>query len=306
MYCYRAFGFNIESEFEIAQMLSAVFPEEECDVFVRCGKTSDAMVENPIRVYLDAKFNKEEMWADLEVVRIYVGHGRDIIVDRISEKEGDEGLIQAYITGLAFGAIMHQRGEIPMHGSCVRKDGKAILFTGVSGAGKSSIAAEAIRQGYRLVTDDVTPISIKDGVVVAEPSFPQQKLWEDAVARGGVANQTDHRLYDEDDRTKYAMNVDEAFLNEPAELRGVIQMIPKEELRQGRELISEVRGLEKAVLLQLHTYRTYMLVDQESRQRHFQKCADIASKLKTAHLFRYQDTSEADLLAAAEEFINGK
>lgn len=304
MYLYRAFGFNIKSDFEIAQMLPAVFPDEKCDVFVRSGTASEDMVKNPVRIYLDAKFAKDEIWTDLNVVRIYVGHGRDIIVDRISPKEDDEGLIQAYITGLAFGAIMHQRGEIPMHGSCVRKDRQAVLFTGVSGAGKSSIAAEAIRQGYRLVTDDVTPISIRNGAVVAESSFPQQKLWEDAVTRGSAWDKTDHRLYDENDRTKYAMNVDSDFLNETADLCGVIQIIPKEELRQGRPLLREVKGLERAVLIQLHTYRIYLLVDQESRQQHFQKCADIAKRLKIAHLFRYQDTSEAELLEAAEDFIN--
>ena len=304
MYNYRAFGFNIESEFEIAQMLSAEFSEKECDVRVRYGDACRDMIKNPVRVYDDLVFGTDEMWTNLEIAELYVGHGSDIIVKRISGKEEDEGLLQAFITGMAFGAIMHQRGQIPMHGSCVQKNGRAVLFTGVSGAGKSSIAAEAIRQGYRLVTDDVTPISVRNGAVVAEPSFPQQKLWEDAVERGGVRDQTDHRIYDENDRTKYAMNVDSAFLNEAAELCGVIQLIPKEGVRGESPLIQEVKGLERAVLMQLHTYRIYMLVDQESRQRHFQKCADIAGKLKIAHLFRYEDTPEAELLAAAEEFIN--
>ena len=304
MYQYRAFGLNIESDFEIAQMLPAEFSPEECDVRVRCGDVSGDMIREPVRTYLDAKFGKDEMWTDLEIADLYVGHGTDIILDRKSGKADDEGLIQAYITGLAFGAIMHQRKQIPMHGSCVQKDGRAILFTGVSGAGKSSIAAEAIRQGYRLVTDDVTPVSIKEGVVVAEPSFPQQKLWEDAVRRGGIGYKTDHRIYDENDRTKFAMNVDDDFLNDEVELCGVIQLIPKEGKREDRPLIDEVKGLERAVLMQLHTYRTYMLVDNESRQRHFQSCADIAKKLKIAHLFRYEDTTESELLAAAEDFIN--
>ena len=100
------------------------------------------------------------------------------------------------------------------------------------------------------------------------------------------------------------MNVDDAFLNEEAVLCGIIQLIPKEGPRDGRPLIEEVTGLERAVLMQLHTYRKYMLVDNESRQRHFQSCADIAKRLKIAHMFRYEDTSEAEMLAAAEEFIN--
>ena len=304
MYRYRAFGFNIESEFEIAQMLPAEFPDDRCDVHIRYGEVSADMIKDPLQTYLDARFGIDEMWSNLDIAEIYVGHGRDIIVKLVPGREEEEGLLQAYITGLAFGAIMHQRKQIPMHGSCVQKDGRAVLFTGVSGAGKSSIAAEAIRQGYRLVTDDVTPVSIRNGLVVAEPSFPQQKLWEDAVERGGVEDKTDHRIYDEDDRTKFAMNVDDAFLNEEAVLCGIIQLIPKEGTRNDRPLIEEVTGLERAVLMQLHTYRKYMLVDNESRQRHFQSCADIAKRLKIAHMFRYEDTSEAEMLAAAEEFIN--
>ena len=304
MYRYRAFGFNIESEFEIAQMLPADFSAEQCDVHVRFGEVSRDMVKEPLQTYLDSSFGKDEMWCDIEVAELYVGHGTDIIVQKITDKEEEEGLLQAFITGLAFGAIMHQRKQIPMHGSCVQKNGRAVLFTGLSGAGKSSIAAEAIRRGYRLVTDDVTPVSIRNGAVVAEPSFPQQKLWEDAVDRVGARDKTDHMIYEEDDRTKFAMNVDEAFLNEETELCAVIQLIPKEGAREGRILIEEVKGLERAVLLQLHTYRKYMLVDNESRQRHFQSCADIAKRLKIAHLFRYEDTPESELLAATEEFIN--
>ena len=153
------------------------------------------------------------------------------------------------------------------------------------------------------MTDDVTPIRLENGKVLAEPSFPQQKLWEDAIDRGGSWDMKDHPVFHEESRTKFAMDVGDSFLDETVELIGVLQLIPKEGEQGDRPLLKEVTGLEKAVLLQIHTYRTYLLVAAEDRQVHFQKCASCASHLSEAHLFRYEGTTEAELWDKTEEFI---
>ena len=99
------------------------------------------------------------------------------------------------------------------------------------------------------------------------------------------------------------MDVGDSFLDETVELIGVLQLIPKEGEQGDRPLLKEVTGLEKAILLQIHTYRTYLLVTAEDRQAHFQKCASCASHLSEAHLFRYEGTTEAELWDKTEEFI---
>ena len=49
-----------------------------------------------------------------------------------------------------------------MHGSCVARDGNAILMVGPSGSGKSDLALRLLSRGFELVADD--QVDIVDGI----------------------------------------------------------------------------------------------------------------------------------------------
>ena len=49
-----------------------------------------------------------------------------------------------------------------MHGSCVAKDGDAILLIGPPGSGKSDLALRLLSRGFELVADD--QVDIMDGI----------------------------------------------------------------------------------------------------------------------------------------------
>lgn len=55
-----------------------------------------------------------------------------------------------------------------VHGTCVEINGKAVLITGSSGSGKSSLALQLIDRGAVLVADDQTLISYTEGKLVAQ------------------------------------------------------------------------------------------------------------------------------------------
>jgi hypothetical protein len=61
------------------------------------------------------------------------------------------------------------RGRELFHASAVAIDGGALAFVGLSGAGKSSIAAHLVARGAALVTDDVLALSRERGRVLAFP-----------------------------------------------------------------------------------------------------------------------------------------
>lgn len=70
-------------------------------------------------------------------------------------------------------------GRHVLHGSSVAIDGKAVLFLGASGAGKSTTAAAMVAAGAELVTDDAAPLLAgPDGSILVVPSQTNLRLYE--------------------------------------------------------------------------------------------------------------------------------
>ena len=65
------------------------------------------------------------------------------------------------------------------------KDGKAWIIAGISGTGKSSLAAVLVRRGYPLLADDVSVIGFQDNEPVVYPGIPHLKLWYDVMKKLG-------------------------------------------------------------------------------------------------------------------------
>jgi hypothetical protein len=61
------------------------------------------------------------------------------------------------------------RGLEVLHASGVVVDGRAVLFAGAPGAGKSSLAAALLHRGAALLSDDVIALESREGVLVAHP-----------------------------------------------------------------------------------------------------------------------------------------
>lgn len=97
--------------------------------------------------------------------------------------------LRLFLLGSALGLICHKRGLFPLHASSVLFEGKAIAFSGLSGSGKSTIAAALAMRGYPLLSDDVCVIDTHapSGPVV-RPAFPRLKLWQDSLDALGLSS----------------------------------------------------------------------------------------------------------------------
>lgn len=111
------------------------------------------------------------------VGRFWVEGGRRILVEPAPSL--NEAELRAFILGPVLGVLCHQRGLLPVHASAVRIDGRAVLIAGISGAGKSALAAALGARGHTLVADDVVAFSPNNSMVL--PAFPQCKLCLDVL-----------------------------------------------------------------------------------------------------------------------------
>jgi hypothetical protein len=92
-------------------------------------------------------------------------------------------------------------GGLVLHSSAVAHRGRALAFLGVTGAGKSSLAAAHVEQGAQLLADDYLLLDPADDQYLAIPAYPGLRLWGDSAQRfggdvdglGRVAHYTDKR-----------------------------------------------------------------------------------------------------------------
>ena len=95
--------------------------------------------------------------------------------------------LEAYLLAPVAGMLLHQRRVLALHAGSLEIGGKAVLFTGHSGRGKSTLAAALLRAGHRLLSDDITVIRFDgDGGTLAVPGSPHLRLQEDAIAATGI------------------------------------------------------------------------------------------------------------------------
>lgn len=111
--------------------------------------------------------------------RCRISHGRTI--ELWAEKTPAAPEVQRFLTKDATLALVHQRGELPLHGSSVvSPSGKLAIFCGASGMGKSTMAAELQRRGWTFFADDLTRIRRSGDAAMAYPGPSEMRLLPDA------------------------------------------------------------------------------------------------------------------------------
>lgn len=127
------------------------------------------------------------------LLRVVPGVGRFLARDGSTleysvEPHADPAAVEALLGGGVLGALIHQRGELPLHSTTLVSPERnfALALAGHSGAGKSTTAFELIRRGWIMLSDDLTRVTIEDGAPVAAPGRSRLRLLADACERFGI------------------------------------------------------------------------------------------------------------------------
>lgn len=119
-----------------------------------------------------------------DTVRFLVRDGSRIVLDQDSQPE--TSTVETFLFGAVAGIVLHQRGVLPLHASCVMIGDVAVALAGVSGRGKSTLAGALSMHGHPVVTDDVCPIEFRGKVAMAIPGPARIRLWPDSADHLGV------------------------------------------------------------------------------------------------------------------------
>lgn len=215
MYRYAAFGLGIHSELLLPELMAS---EAEADVVVRLGTLAPSVLGAKPSPYC-LRLTDEGVYLFWEEVgTLLIRGGSEIVMDTVPGFE--ESRLRLLLLGAAMGVILHQRGLLVLHASAVEVRDGAAIFLGGRGWGKSTVAAALHARGHRLLCDDVVAVHLDGvGATTVLPSFPQLKLWPDAVASLGEDPESLPRLSSRfEKRHREATN---GFSNGPARLRHI-------------------------------------------------------------------------------------
>jgi hypothetical protein len=287
---YQVYGLRIHTDLSCPELPRHPNPAGDPDVTITL-LPQDASAVCPSPDGLTYKIDPGYFQLNVAgVARYSVEEGRRILIHPLSCASPEK--IRLFLFGSTIGALLYQRGLLPLHGSAVVTQWGGMIFVGPQGSGKSTLAAEFHRRGYQVLSDDVCAVeSTAQGLRIL-PALAQLRLRADTYEQLGASRDA---YFDSD---KFAVPIGETYCTHPVPLK-VIHILNDDGAEQPRFQIA--RGLDRVRLLFENLYRPQYLKGQRTQAYLASLAAVIAQKAKLARLSRRKHTSNpADLVSFLE------
>ncbi len=285
-YTYRAYGLNIASQISVTGFEPATI--EKADVQIILGETPENL-DQVINKGVLYQANDHEFLLRMDhVASFYAHNGNEIIVKKLGKAA--EGEISAFLTGTTFGALMHQRRLLPLHASAVIYNGKCLVFSGISGAGKTTLAAAIVNAGGTLVADDISVIDFKGERPAVCPAFPTMKIWEDSLKHLGLSSAGLEPVRSE--LKKYYLPVSRFS----SAYTGIHKIFVLNTHNKPEVEVKPLQGVDKFRVLKKHTYLFRGIPHTGLEKNHFHLVNQLASIIPVILLTRPNGEFNTDKL----------
>ena len=267
---YQVFSLSVKSEIQLPE-LEPADTDSDPDVDIRWAETPHLDDER-------SGYNVAPGGTLLlvqGVARYWISDGSSIVVE--PHRTASERNVRLYLLGSALGALLHQRRLLPLHANAVAIEGRAVLFAGHSGAGKSTMAAWFHDRGFRLLTDDVCAVT-RDGQgrFIAHPGIPRLRLMSDAVIATGRRVEDLEPAFDEWEKFNVSIAAEARAAALPL---GQIYLLARAAEGEVEGSIRRLTGADAVSALMGNTYRGEYLRSIEGTQEHMLTCVAIARRI---------------------------
>jgi hypothetical protein len=165
----------------------------------------------------------------------YRGHVADFAIrsdgSEITVEKGEgetDGEVANLIEGPILGRAMRLAGRPCLHATALGNGARAIALMGASGVGKSSLAWALVRQGCRLITDDMVGFSVDAEGAMVQPGRARLRLWPDSAQRLGVAGADAVTLFPTAaEMEKIGVHDPAGFGTAPVRLQAIYKVLPR-------------------------------------------------------------------------------
>lgn len=288
MYYYKLYGMTIESDLEFPQL---VISDGDALADVRIAQADFSEdVKEKTREKCYAMGSEYTYFAN-KTCQMQIYEGKKLTYALTGE--GWPQYLQTYILGYGMSFLALQRGMLPIHCSALADENGAILIAGESGSGKSTITASFLKNGYRLMADDM---ALVDGGKVY-PAFPYQKLCRNvALAEGYQLNEL---IYIDEDKDKFLAPYRGEFPLHGEKIKGFILL----RVVNGEQVVdAEIAGLGRFEVFAGNLFVRHLIGKEKYAPHIGQKCLEMASKVPVYAIGRPNgfDTTEEVVKKATE------
>ncbi len=295
-YSYFAYGMKIDSSIRMPDLVEG---GTGSDVTFRFGILSDDYLNDIIRTpVLDTpgcrvRVSERAMSFDWPIIgKILIIDGREVVAQPAPGASEDDLL--PFLTGPAMIALLHQRGFLVLHASCVLVNGIAVAFMGAKGFGKSTLAACMYARGHTLISDDIVPVYFSGDRVHTWPGYPRIKLYPDSVvAAGSDPKQLPyiHRLIE-----KHSFACPNDSFVDPVNL-GALYVLDKSDVVS----IDDIDLSRTFIELVTNTHAGHHLERMNSQERHFRQCQELVRLIPSFRFSRPHRFDEIDAVCSTLE-----
>jgi hypothetical protein len=245
---YSLCGWRVTSEIELPELPRLEKPGET-DIAIRFGAVPERF-DDPILTTPTLQLNADgvALYRIRNVAAYLIENGRSITI--APELPRDAPDIRLFLLGSVVGLLCHQRGVLPIHAASVEIDGAAVAFAGCSGAGKSTLAAAFRRRGFRLLADDVTPMSLETMRFL--PGLRRIRLWADSARAAEWP--TDRLERCRAGLEKFSQAFDDGFITAPLAPQALFHLGRLHDA-DGGIMIDRLHGLDAVKRLSRQVYR---------------------------------------------------
>lgn len=221
---YRVYGLNIESEIELEELVK--IEDNQCnqiDVKIIYGKTNDK-IKNQVKSNSWIGTDINDICVYTKDIAIYqIKNGNTIIIEPLKDKDNER--IKSFLLGWSFGILLIQRKTIALHGSAISKGDKAIIISGKSKAGKSTLASAFNNKGYSFLSDDVVALDMLNHNIFAHPAYPQKKVCKDVMDTLGYDVNKYKINRQNSQRIRYKVPVTDTFELKSVKVQAIFEIV---------------------------------------------------------------------------------
>lgn len=273
---YTLYGLIVESDLEFFQLREIRHKPEQIDVFIY-----QSILENRLEEELKDKpylIGELSTLFSNKTVHLLVEEGNTIKYQ--AKENANWQLLRTYLLGFGFSFLFLQKNQMAIHCSSVACDKGTLLLAGESGSGKSTLTRALIKEGFKLLADDMELVCIRGNDLFAYPAFPYQKMCRNEVEK--LANPQE-AIYVDEMKDKFMVPCLSVFEEQEQKVMGIVTLTVSN-CKQVQ--LEEVKGLDKLYAIYGNLFIRKLLLREKINSHIIENCLKIAAIIPIYHLNR--------------------